>query len=579
MNPNRKGAAPRPTSALPKLLAPSTPAAFVGIAAAVVNAALRVAIIPVFVAPVFDQVLGRNDLTALPKIVGIAAVVAVGGALALWAQDALLGRAAAEVTATWRRELYASLLQRTPGALPGTSGGLASRILTDLREIETYFRFGLGTLVAESATVLAIVVYLTTTNARAAALLLVSGIPVLLVLRWMGHRLERIATRSQQSTEDLGRHLQEGFRHHETVRAFAADTLMLDRFEPANRRTAREMASRSLLAGVQTPVTQLLLFAAVGLLIAVLATSVGRGSMSAGQVVSFVTLVALLATPAQLLPKGYAMAREASAAARRLRELAGPDMARPNRSQDDVNEVVEPGAQERPDDGTDGLLLETVSFAYEPQRPVLRELDLRLPRRGLVAIVGLSGSGKTTLLRLLLGFLEPSSGGVRLGGRLLSDLGESLLRQRVSYVPQDHEVLSGKVRDSLSMGRSVPDEALWRALRDVGLADAVFALPGRLDHELAEDGTGLSGGQRQRLAVARAVLTRPDVLLLDEPTSSLDGAGEAELVRLLEGLARERLVIAVAHRPALAQAADQVLELHDGRLRRRSVPGTPSGSV
>lgn len=580
MNRARSGAAAGTTPTLPKLLAPSTPAAFVGVAAAVVNAVLRVAIIPVFVAPVFDDVLGRNDLTALPRIIGIAAVVAVGGALALWAQDALLGRAAASITATWRRGLYASLLKRTPGALPGTSGGLASRILTDLREIETYFRFGLGTLVAESATVLAIVAYLTTTNARAAGMLLVSGIPVLLVLRWMGHRLERIATRSQESTEDLGRHLQEGFRHHETVRAFAADTLMLERFESANRRTAREMASRSLLAGVQTPVTQLLLFAAVGLLVAVLATSVGRGSMSSGQVVSFVTLVALLATPAQLLPKGYAMAREAGAAARRLRELAAPEPAHPVRVEEARGATRDRGrGEEEPNEGADGLLLETLSFAYEPQRPVLRELDLRLPRQGLVAIVGLSGSGKTTLLRLLLGFLEPSSGGVRLGGRLLSELGEALLRQRVSYVPQDHEVLSGKVRDSLAMGRAVPDEALWRALRDVGLAETVLALPGRLDHALAEDGSGLSGGQRQRLAVARAVLTQPEVLLLDEPTSSLDGAGEAELVRLLVGLARERLVIAVAHRPALAEAADQVLELHDGRLRPRTVPGNKRAGV
>ena len=268
-----------------------------------------------------------------------------------------------------------------------------------------------------------------------------------------------------------------------------------------------------------------------------------------------------LATPAQLLPKGYAMAREARAASRRLRELAAPSAA--------PRAVVagRSGSAADADAEEDGLSLDTVSFAYDPERPVLRDLTLHLPKRGLVAVVGLSGSGKTTLLRLLLGFLEPSSGGVRLGGHRLSELGESLLRQRVSYVPQDHEVLSGKLRDSLAMGRRVTDEEIWAALAGVGLAEAVRALPAGLDHELAEDGAGLSGGQRQRLAVARAVLARPEVLLLDEPTSSLDGTGEAELVRLLKGLAAERLVIAVAHRPALALAADEVLELRDGRLQ------------
>ncbi len=560
---------------LPGLLAPTTPSAFLGVAAALVNALLRVAIIPLFVGPVFDQVLSAGDLSALPRILGVAAAVAIGGALALWVQDASLGRAAAEVTATWRSAIYAGLLRRAPGSLPGTSGGLTSRILTDLREIETYFHFGLGTLVAESATVIAILAYLTATNARAAGLLLLFGLPVLFVLRWMGHALQRIAERSQQGTEDLGRHLQEGFRHHETVRAFAADAMMMKRFENANRRTARAMTARSLVAGVQTPVAQLLLFAAVGLLIALLATSVGRGRMSSGQVVSFVTLVALLATPAQLLPKGYAMARQAASAAQRLRALLGtgdtkreqaPSVGAPLPGQVTASAGTAPVRAPT----SDGLSFRGLSFAYDAATPVLHELSHDFPRRGLVAIVGLSGSGKTTLLRLLLGFLEPNAGSVWYGGQRLSNYAEAHLREHISYVPQGHDVLSGTLRDGLAMGRAVSAEALWQALADVGLADLVRALPLGLDHVLAEDGAGFSGGQRQRLAVARAILTRPAVVLLDEPTSSLDGASEADLVALLKGLASDRLVIAVAHRPALAQAADQVLELQDGRLRVNS---------
>lgn len=561
------GAPPRPPE-LPPLLRPTGPAALLGLIAAVVGAALRVAIVPAFVTPVFDQVVNRQELGRLPSILTTAGAVALAGALALWAQDALLGRSAASVTRSWRSGLYRRLLHRAPGSLPGSSGGLASRILTDLREVETYFHFGLGTLAAESATVLAILAYLFYTDGMASLLLVGFGVPTLLALRWIGGVLERVAERSQIGTEALGRHLQEGLRHHETVRAFEADAMMLDRFEPENRRTAAAMAQRSLISGAQIPITQVLLFAAVGLLVVVLAGAVHRGAMSAGQLVSFVTLVALLATPTQLLPKGYALLREARAARRRLGVLARPGTA--GRPSSDAG-CAKPGRGR-------GLELAAVSFAYDGGPWVLQDLDLELPERGLVAVIGESGSGKTTLLRLLLGFLQPQRGCLWLDGEPLASLAEARLRSRISYVPQGHELLSGPVRENLLMGRALEEPRLWQALAAVGLEATVRGLPRGLDHELQEDGAGFSGGQRQRLAVARALLTEPHVLLLDEPTSSLDASSEAGLVTMLQTQARQRLIVAVAHRPALVSAADEVLVLRGGRIQRQEVKAKPSPS-
>ncbi|MEJ2359145.1 MAG: ABC transporter ATP-binding protein [Deinococcales bacterium] len=555
---------PRPPE-LPSLLLPLTPPAMAGMMAALLNAALRVAIIPAFVTPVFDNVLGTNDLSMLPRILLTAGAVAVGGALALLAQDTLLGRAAAEVASEWRAELYRRLLRHPPGSLPGTSGGLASRILTDLREIETYYHYGLGTLVAETGTLLAIFGYLFYTNATASLMLVGLGLPTMFALRWVGRGLEGLAERSQAGTESLGRHIQEGLRHHETVRAFNAEAMMLERFRPENLRTSRAMARRSFVSSAQIPIAQVLLFAAVGLLVAILAGSVSRGVMSAGELVSYVTLVALLTTPAQLLPKGYAMLRQARAADKRLRTLASvPEAAAPE---------IAGGARVH---GT-GLELAGLQFAYGDGVPVLQEVDLHLPKRGLMAVVGESGSGKTTLLRLLLGFLVPQRGSIWLDAVPLAAIPDAELRARISYVPQGHEVLSGKLRDSLLMGRAIPEERLWEALEDVGLIDTVRALSHGLDHELSEDGAGFSGGQRQRIALARALLTRPDVLLLDEPTSSLDARSETELVRMLRSQAEERLVLAVAHRPALIEAADQVYHLRDGHLSPME-PATTEGS-
>src|SRR5690606_21958396 len=143
--------------------------------AAVCNAVLRVAIVPVFVTPLFDQVLAGAagseiaDAGALPRVLWRAGAVALAGSLALWAQDALLGRAAANAAAEARRQLYERLLSLRPGALPGTSGGLASRVITDLREVENYVRYGLGSLIAESLTLVAIFALLFAADARTAA--------------------------------------------------------------------------------------------------------------------------------------------------------------------------------------------------------------------------------------------------------------------------------------------------------------------------------------------------------------------------------------------------------------------------
>jgi len=526
--------------------------------AAVVNAVSRVAVIPVFVTPLIDRAL--QDPSQLPGLLVVAGVVVLIGSLALLAQDALLGRAAAHGAARVRSAVYEELLGRPVGTLPGSSGALASRLVTDVKEVETYVRYGLGSLVAEGVTLVLILAALVRADPLAAGLLVVLGVPAALVLRRVGLALQRASTGSMEGTESIGRHLQEGVRHHETIAAFGARRFALRRFEAANRATAETTTRRSLLAALQVPLTQVLLFGALGALVVVLTGSVQRGELSVGEMVTFLTLVALAATPAQLLPAAYAMYRQAEAAARRIESLAANTAPA---------ELAVPPATGSATVSLRGLFAGAgdvlgargLAAGVDPARPVISGLDMSLPASGLVVVTGPSGAGKTTLLRTLLGLLPPVRGEVTLSGRDLRQLPEEELRREVAYVPQGHELLSGSVRETLDLGRGTDEGELWAALAAAGVADVVAGLPGGLDAELGEDGSGLSGGQRQRLAIARALVGLPRVLLLDEPTSNLDEAAEAGVVSLLAGLAAERLVVAVSHRPALTAAADMVLEL------------------
>ncbi len=526
--------------------------------AAVVNAVSRVAVIPVFVTPLIDRAL--QDPSQLPGLLVVAGVVVLIGSLALLAQDALLGRAAAHGAARVRSAVYEELLGRPVGTLPGSSGALASRLVTDVKEVETYVRYGLGSLVAEGVTLVLILAALVRADPVAAGLLVVLGVPAALVLRRVGLALQRASTGSMEGTESIGRHLQEGVRHHETIAAFGARRFALRRFEAANRATAETTTRRSLLAALQVPLTQVLLFGALGALVVVLTGSVQRGELSVGEMVTFLTLVALAATPAQLLPAAYAMYRQAEAAARRIESLAANTAPA---------ELAVPPATGSATVSLRGLFAGAgdvlgargLAAGVDPARPVISGLDMSLPASGLVVVTGPSGAGKTTLLRTLLGLLPPVRGEVTLSGRDLRQLPEEELRREVAYVPQGHELLSGSVRETLDLGRGTDEGELWAALAAAGVADVVAGLPGGLDAELGEDGSGLSGGQRQRLAIARALVGLPRVLLLDEPTSNLDEAAEAGVVSLLAGLAAERLVVAVSHRPALTAAADMVLEL------------------
>jgi ATP-binding cassette subfamily B protein len=212
------------------------------------------------------------------------------------------------------------------------------------------------------------------------------------------------------------------------------------------------------------------------------------------------------------------------------------------------------------------LVLERVRFGYNPDQPVLHDLDLRVDPGQVVALVGPSGAGKSTLFSLLLRFNSAQAGRVLLDGIDLANLQARQLRQAVALVPQQSSLFSGTVADAIAFGRPASREEIREAARLANAAAFIEALPAGYDSRVEERGSNFSGGQLQRLAIARAVLGDPAVLLLDEATSALDAEAE-EAVQ--QGLARAmagRTVLVIAHRLSTVQEADRILVLEGGRI-------------
>jgi ATP-binding cassette subfamily B protein len=283
------------------------------------------------------------------------------------------------------------------------------------------------------------------------------------------------------------------------------------------------------------------------------ATMTGTLAISVGEVVLLSSYFALLTgaitsafQTAPLITRGLASRRSVAGV------LTDPDV-----EQNEGRETV--------DALTGGIDFDGVSFDYGDQR-VLTDITLKIAPGETVALVGASGSGKSTLTRLVLGFLRPTQGRVLLDGRDITTLDMRTVRRFVSVVPQESVLFRGSIRDNILYGTSDPDDERLAAALRAANAGFVFALADGWDTTVGERGAQLSGGQRQRLAIARALIRDPRLLILDEATAALDPHSEAEVRTALERLREGRTTLIVAHRLSTVRTVDRIVVLGNGRI-------------
>ncbi|WP_282792257.1 ABC transporter ATP-binding protein [Streptomyces sp. CC224B] len=374
-----------------------------------------------------------------------------------------------------------------------------------------------------------------------------------------------IATAQRQAQDHLGRlggNLEGALRALRTVKAGRAEDRTAERIAADARASAEH--------GIRAVRREALAWTAAGsgielaiiMVLGVGAWRVSEGALEVSSLIAFLLYAFGLMEPISELGRNVTALQSGIAAAERIRETEdlrteGAEAPAPRQSPARANA--------RPD--TPVLELRGVTAAYGPDAaPAVRGIDLAIPRRGHTAVVGPSGAGKTTLFSLVLRFLEPTGGELLLDGRPYRDHTHDEIRSRLAYVEQDTPIVPGTIRDNLLLSHpDATDAELRRVLADVRLWEKVDALEEGLGTPLS--GTAVSGGERQRIALARALLRAPDVLLLDEATAQLDGLTEAAVQRCVRARARTGAVVTIAHRLSTVIDADTIVVLDGGRVR------------
>jgi ATP-binding cassette subfamily B protein len=475
---------------------------------------------------------------------------------AQFGQDTLLAGPALQVSQELRHLLFARLQQLEFSSLEKLSAGdLTYRLTEDADRVgEVIYKTIQDTTPSALQLVVVLGYMLWLDWPLALATLLLAPVVALLVSGF-GARVMTAAERSQKQVSDLASLLAEAIGGLPLVRAYAAEPWLQQRFDEEIDLHRRARYRTLRLLALQHPVVGFLEAGGILAVLLIGAARIQAGGLDSQGFSSFVAGLLMLIDPISHLTTNFNEFQQGQASLRRLRAIEA--------------EPVEP--PDRPDAAPLGavrgeLVLEQVSFGYEPGQEVLHQLDLRVEPGQVVALVGPSGAGKSTLFSLLLRFNVADQGQVLLDGRNLADLRARELRRAVALVPQQSRVFSGTVAEAIAFGRAASPEDIRRAARTANAAGFIEALPQGYESRIEERGSNFSGGQLQRLAIARAVLGDPAVLLLDEATSALDAEAEEAVQQGLEQAMAGRSVLVIAHRLATVQEADRIVVLERGTI-------------
>jgi ATP-binding cassette, subfamily B, multidrug efflux pump len=514
---------------------------------------------PYLMGRAIDRFIVTGDLAGLAGLLALMAAVYAASAGSVWLQNFVMVGVAQRVVRELRRALF-SRMQRLPVRLfdQRPHGDLMSRFTNDIENVSNILATGFGQVIASVIGLVGVIAVMLVLNPRLALVSLVVMPLTYLLTRFIVKHTRRGYRETQKNLGALNGIIEETVTGQRTVKAFVRERTAIEEFSRANHALRRSALRARIFSSFMGPLMNMVNY--LGL--AVVATAGGllavRGMATVGEIASFVGYAGRLAFPLNAIANLFTSIQSALAGAERVFELMDEE------PETDAPDAVPLGRIS----GT--VEFRDVDFAYEPGVPVLANVCLRSEPGEVVALVGPTGAGKTTIANLLTRFYDVDAGAIMVDSRDVREVKKDDLRRRIGLVLQENFLFAETVMENIRYSRlEALDEEVVEAARLANADTFIHRLPHGYRTVLAERGANLSQGQRQLLAIARAVLADPDVLILDEATSNVDTRTEKHLQEALLRLMKGRTSFVIAHRLSTIRDADQVLVIDRGRIIER----------
>jgi ATP-binding cassette subfamily B protein len=558
----------RTRALLGSLLGPHRRAVWLATGAVVVSNAAAMAI-PYLVGVGIDRgipAVRRGDVTTLGVIVAAMAGCAVLQAVLFRAFLVMAGRIGQDAVLDLRERVFRHF-QRLSLAFHEryTSGRMISRLTSDLDAINALLDTGLDTLATAVLSIFSVAVILLVLDLPLGLVTMATFVPLVAISRWYQRRSSAAYRRTRDAIALVIVHFTESLRGIRAVQAFRREPRNNELFGELNGAYRRAMTRSFQLLTIYWPSIRLIGNVTTAVVLLYGGLRVIDGAMPVGVLAAFVLYLRRFFEPMGDVSQFYDSCQAAAAG---LEKLAGV--------LDEAPGVPEPERPvPAPATGWRGRVdFRGVTFGYRPEQPVLTGFDLHLPPGQTVALLGRTGAGKSTIARLLARFYDPQAGAVAIDGIPLTALAETDLRRSVAMVTQENFLFSGTVGENIAFGRPDADTAaVVAAARAVGADAFIGALPDGYESTVGKNGSRLSAGQRQLIALARAFLADPAVLILDEASSSLDAPTERLVQHALRSVLAGRTAVIIAHRLSTVEIADRVLVVDGGRVVEDGPPG------
>lgn len=496
------------------------------------------------------------------KIIALLSVIGLGIVLAdwavNWAQTIVVGRNGERLLYTLRVKIF-SQLQRLGLDFyeRELTGRIMTRMTTDVDALSSFFQTGLITMVNSVLTFVAVLILMLVINVRL-GLTLTLFLPVLIAATVIFRsKSSRAYSEAREKVSTVNADLAENVAGLRVAQAYRREQVNSERFADLSGAYRKSRLRAQRMIALYFPFVQALSTLGGAVVLLVASGSIHNRTLSAGGLIAYLLYVDQLFSPIQQMSQVFDGYQQANVGLKRIKSLLQTPTSTPP-----AEHPV------RPERLRGQIELRDVHFGYAGQRAeAIRGIDLTISPGETVALVGQTGAGKSTLVKLVARFYDVTAGSVLIDGTDVREYDLSAYRQQLGVVPQETYLFAGTVRDAIAYGRpGATDAEVEAAARGVGAIEMISRLPGGFSHEVAERGRNLAAGQRQLIALARARLVDPAILLLDEATAALDLAAEAEVNRATEQLAARRTTIVVAHRLTTASRADRIVVMADGQI-------------